>query len=326
MRTYNHLTLEEREKLYAMQEKGVSLRAIAQELKRSHTTLSRELKRNAKYGRAYIPCIAHKQTEKRLQRQRQKAALKDLLVFVYVREHLRMRWSPEQIAGRLPLDHPGHSIDDETIYRYIYDPNRRGERFQKYLPLHRLRRMKKFGRKTRRGRSIPGILSIDVRPKEANERTVIGHWETDNMEGIKTDKTVISSTVERVTRMTILMKLYQKTAHEKATGLIERFQHMPSKVRKSLTVDNGLENAHHTIVTKQLHMPVYACHAYHSWEKGTVENMNGRIRRYIPRGVSIDPISKEQVQTIEDSLNNTPRKCLNFKTPYEKMDELLQKD
>ncbi len=327
MKKYHHLTLLEREKLYAWKEKGLTIREIGKRLQRSHTTLLRELKRNTKYGATYTPCLAQEKTKKRLMVQRRKAALKDPLIFLYVREHLRLKWSPEQIAGRLPLDCPGYSINDETIYRYIYAPYRRThEHLQKYLTLQRPKRMKKYGRKVRRNHHIPGLVSIDSRPKEVNERIVVGHWETDNVLGKQGDDTVISTTVERVTKMTVLAKLENKTAFTKTDHLIKSFRTLPQKVRKTLTVDNGLENCGHQTITRRLKMPVYFCHAYHAWEKGTVENMNGRIRRYIPKGVSIDPIPVKTIQAIEGTLNNTPRKCLRFKTPYEKMDEELQKE
>ena len=92
-----------------------------------------------------------------------------------------------------------------------------------------------------------------------------------------------------------------------------------------MTVDNGAENANHKEITRSLNMAVYFCHAYHSWEKGAVENMNGRIRKFIPKGISMDPIDEKTIRAIEWKLNNTPRKCLGFRTPYEKLQKYLQR-
>ena len=134
--------------------------------------------------------------------------------------------------------------------------------------------------------------------------------------------TVLSVTVERTTRYTIMTKLKDRTATTKANAVIQQLQLFPSTARRSLTADNGLENIQHQRVTQETGMPVYFCHAYHSWEKGTVENMNGRIRRFIPKGVSMDKISPTFVQAIENSLNTTPRKCLQYRTPREMMNKL----
>ena len=120
MRKYNHLSLEEREKLYALKEKGLSLRKTAKQLKRDHASLSRELRRNAKYGIPYIPCKAHAKYLQRAEKQRYQAPLKSPRIYLYVKKHLKMKWSPETIAGRLSLDYPGNSITAETIYSYIY--------------------------------------------------------------------------------------------------------------------------------------------------------------------------------------------------------------
>lgn len=327
MRTFHHLSLEEREKLYGWQKENLSLREIAKRLSRSHTSLSRELQRNAKYGNPYLPCQAQKKADKRCLGQRRKAPLKSSLVYLYVREHLRMGWSPEEIEGRLPIDHPGNTIDDETIYRYIYQKDWyvKREKLWQYLTLCRKKRMKKGGRTVHRESRIPEAVSIDQRPKAVNKRKQIGHWESDNIIGKQTDKTALSVTVERVWRMTLLSKLRGKTADEKTKKLFIRMSILPDELRKTMTVDNGGENANHKQVKESLGMNVYFCHAYSSWERGTVENTNGRLRKYIPKGISIDTIGEEDIRAIEWKINNTPRKCLGFKTPYEKFQEYLTK-
>lgn len=327
MRTFHHIMLEEREKLYGWQKEGLSLRKIAKKLGRSHASLSRELHRNAKYGAVYLPCRAQKKADKRTVRQRRKAPLKSSLVCLYVREHLRLGWSPEQIAGRIRIDHPGETIDDETIYRYIYQKDWyvRREKLWQHLTLRRKRRMKKDGRHVHRESRILEAVSIDKRSKVVAKRKQIGHWESDNVIGCQTDKTALSTTVERVLKVTLLSKLEAKTADAKTKVLFTRMARLPEKVRRTMTVDNGSENANHKEITESLGMDVYFCHAYHSWEKGSVENSNGRVRRFIPKGVSIDSIDEKTIQMIEWTLNNTPRKCLGFRTPYEALQEYLTK-
>lgn len=173
---------------------------------------------------------------------------------MYIREHLREPhlWTPEQIAGRLPIDHPGASITPETIYRYIY--SKKGERYKlfKYLPYGKKKRMKQNGRSVQivnRDGHVPGSISIDLRPEVVSLRSRIGDWESDLMEGKKSDDSIVSTTVEN-------------------------------------TID--------------------------------------RVRHFIPKGVSIDQIPEDKIKQIETILNNTPRKCLGYLTPNEKMLHYLQ--
>jgi len=310
--------------LYAFQKMGLSQREIGKRLKRSQSNLSRELQRNAKYGAVYIPCRAQKLSDKRGWKQRCHAPLKNPLVFLYVREHLRMGWSPDEIAGRLKLDHPGYSISYEAIYRYIYSKKMRRYKYWEYLTLGRKKRMKKGGRTVRRDCSgkIPGSISIDLRPEVVSLRVRVGDWETDNIIGKQTDRTALSVTVERVTKLTLLTKLLDRLSVTKRDALVRRLGVFPKAVRLTLTTDNGLENSNHQEISESLELLIFFCHAYHSWEKGTVENTNGRIRRYIPKGISIDDIPEEYIKEVEERLNSTPRKCLGYLTPYEKMEQL----
>ena len=327
MRSYQQLTLEEREIIYGMLLQGKTLRSIGEKLRRSHSSISRELRRNIKYGNEYfkneyLPSKAQKLAEKRAAKQRYKAPLKNPKTFVYVRKHLREDgWSPETIAGRISIDHPELSICHETIYQYIYAKRikSRGMHLEQYLTLKRKKRMRQNGRSVRRHSKIPEAVSIDLRPKAIEKRTQIGHWETDNVIGKQTDKTALSVTVERKTRLTIITKLQDRTAATKTRALIKRLQ---AHISRTLTTDNGAENTNHKQIADALDLAMYFCHPYHSWEKGTVENTNGRIRRYIPKGVSIDTLSDEYIVALEEKMNNTPRKCLQYLTPYEMMQKL----
>lgn len=317
MRTFHHLSLGEREKLFAWKEKGLSLRKIAKRLGRNVGSISHELRRHSKYGRAYLPCLAQRQADTWKQRQRYKAPLKCPQIFLYVREHLRMGWSPETIAGRLPIDHPGYTIDDETIYRYVYGRKQKWMKLWRYLVLHRKRRMKKEGRKVQQYARLASAIPITNRPMTINTRAFLGHWESDNMEGRRSDQTAVSVTVERVSRITRLKKLPDHTAEAKADCLIEQFFHEPLGLTKSLTVDRGPENSDHKSITRKTGAVVFACNPYHSWEKGTVENTIGRIRRHFPKGESVDTLTQRDLNTVEEMMNNTPRKVLGFLTPAE---------
>lgn len=315
--------MEEREKLFAFRSQGLSLREIGRRLDRDRTSLSDELRNNAPYGAEYIPCRAQRLSDKRGWRQRCHAPLKNPQVFLFVREHLREGWSPDAIAGRLPLVHPGESVSYETIYRYIYSKRMRRFEYWQYLTLGRKKRMKKNGRSVHRDSKIPGSISIDLRPEVVNLRSRVGDWETDNIIGKLTDKTALSVTVERVTKLTLLTKLLDRLAVTKRDALVRRLRVFPKEIRLTLTTDNGSENSLHKQISERLDLLMFFCHAYHSWEKGTVENQNGRIRRYIPKGISIDIFPEEYIHEVERRINSIPRKCLGYLTPYEKMNQVL---
>lgn len=326
---YKHMSLEEREQIAVLEAKGLSHHEIAEALGRNQSSISRELRTNIRYGKeyhgnTYIPCKAQALADKRAIKQRTKAPLKGPKIFLYVREHLRepYSWSPEQIAGRLPLDHPGSTISTESIYQYIYGKGKCYKLWQ-LLPLARKKRMQKGGRRVRRDSKIPGAVSIDLRPAEVATRQTSGHWETDNLGGKVSDTTGVSTTVERRSRAIFIDKLPNRTAATKAVALIDRLIPLPYHFRQTMTADNGAENTNHADVTTATNTAFYFCHAYHSWEKGTVENTNKLIRRFIPKGTSLDTVTPDLVKVIEYRLNSTPRKCLGFLTPYERMEQLM---
>ncbi|MBU2592084.1 IS30 family transposase [Patescibacteria group bacterium] len=327
MKDYCHLSLIDRERLWQLREQGLTFRQIGDILHRNHTTISREYRNNTKYGKKYLPYSANQKAIKESIKQRAKAPLKNPCVFLYVRQKIRAEgWSPETIAGRLPLDIPGESIHHETIYRYIYNPKKtREDKLWKYLVHHRKRRLRKNGRKVKRSSKIKNAVSIELRSKRVDPRTRIGDWETDNMEGVKKDKSVLTATVDRACRKTLINKLKDRKSITKIKSVGKRLNRLPKKALKTITADNGAENAKHEQLTKQVNIPVYFCHPYSSWEKGTVENTIGRIRRYLPKGTSLDKIPVSQIGIIEEKMNNTPRKCLGFLTPNEKFNQLLGK-
>lgn len=322
MKLYKHLSLEERERIFGFRQKGLSLQDIAKLLHRNVGTISRELGRHSKYGKRYLPCHAQREAVRVGLRQRRRSALKNPTVFLYVRTKLRNElWSPEIIAGRLKIDHPDQSICFETIYRYIYlNPRTKRDRLWQYLELHRRKRMVKNGRKVKEYTKLTEAIPIQLRPEHINNRSEVGHWETDNMEGKRSDKTAISVTIERLLRLTKLTKLEGHTAKVKTDAVITRLQEErktnPNLVR-SITFDRGPENSGYKEIAKKLDVEIYGCNPYHSWEKGGVENMNKRIRRFIPKGSSVEFITQQYLNILETKLNSTPRKVLNYLTPFE---------
>lgn len=327
---YRHLSLKERVEIYALWKQGVKKREIGRRIGRDVGTISRELKRNrSRWSKGYEPVKAHEIACKKEKEQRTKAPLKDVEVFVYVREKLRDDWSPEIIAGRLPLDIPGGHIVHETIYQYIYGKGRRYHLWKR-LPMHRKKRKQAKGRGVQKDTSqskIPQAVSIDFRSAGANNRRQIGHLETDLMEGVRSEKAAVTVLVDRKARHTSLSKVKNKTAETKEKVLtlqLKRLQSLSKSnkpIVKSITADNGKENTNHQKVSKETGVQFYFCHPYHSWEKGTVENTIKRVRRYIPKGTSIHSLTDEQILWVENKLNNRPMKVLNFKTPNEVMEQ-----
>ena len=315
MKKYRHLTLEEREILYAKREQGWKFRRIGELLGRSHTTLSREYKRNAPYFQQYLPCKAQKKYEKRCEKQRRKAPLKCPFVLLYVRKHLKYGWSPEIISGRLSVDNPKYSIHHETIYRYIYRRCNRRMHLEKYLTLKHKRRRKKYGRSVSKHNHIKNRVSIEERPPEIKERVTIGHWETDLMEGPRSGSGyVIQGNIERRSRVIRIRRMKDKKALTNTVTMYEMLKGMPVD---SITADNGKENAYHEVISNTMGVDYYFCHPYSSWEKGSIENAFKRVRKFIPKGMDISLFTDNQILEIENRINNTPMKCLGWLTPIE---------
>lgn len=317
---YTQLKESERVVIEILLEEGRSIRTISKRLDRNVGTISREIKRNKNQNSGqYIAIKAHKKAVKKSCDQRYKAPLKNPEIFLYVRKQLRALLTPEEIAGRLRINHPNQSIHHETIYRYIYNSKKtRGMQLWQYLKYHRKKRMRKFGRKVHKSK-IKNVVRIDERDKGILLRNKVGHWETDNMGGKTNDISSFCGTVERKTRYTILDVLETRQSVTKTESLVTDLSQFPEKFVQTITTDNGSENSDHKNWSTKMKIKVYFCNPYHSWEKGSIENVFTRVRRFIPKGTSIDTISKQQAKAIQERLNNTPRKCLNYLTPNEAM-------
>lgn len=326
-RSFKHLSLLEREKIFGWKKMGLSNREIGRRLNRHHTSIGREIKNNAKHGKAYFPCLAQKRSLRIGDRQRHHAPLKSPEIFLYVRTHLRSPffWTPEMIAGRIGLDIKESSVCLETVYSYIYSRGARQDKLWEYLPSGRKKRKKKHGRRVQNKGRVPNALSIDLRPKRIDKRKEVGHWETDNVEGPRPSKPALSVSQERVVRFTFMTRVINQTSKVKTQALTKRFKSLPQKLRLSITQDNGKENYGHEETRQELGAEMYFCHAYHSWEKGGVENRNRVVRRFFPKGTDFTLVSDEEVAKVEDIINSMPMKCLGFRTPYEKMDQLMLK-
>lgn len=317
-KTYNHLSLAERDRLAIYRAQGLSINEIARMLNRNKSTISRELQRNSgPVYKSYGGGSAELRARQRRRLASQRDRLKNERIRAYVRSKLHLGWSPEQIAGRLSNDAPGESISQEAIYQYIYHPTiRRQENLVPYLARAHWKRQLKHHRHTHRDPHIPDRISILQRPAYIEKRKQLGHWESDLIIS-RRSPVALNILVERKSRLTKLTKIAHHTPHSTRCAITKTLSHYPQHVRRSITYDNGHENLHHQMINKTLGTSSFFCEPYHSWEKGTVENTVGLVRRVFPKKTDFSTISTKDIKLLERRLNNRPRKSLYFKTPFE---------
>jgi transposase, IS30 family len=311
MKTYKHLNHDERDKLAIGINQGRSLRSIAKELRRSPSTLKRELLRN--HGpKIYTPHQAHERAMKRHHVAHKRTRLKSHALRHDVEALIMQGWSPEIVSGRLNKTEKHPPISHEAIYQWIYTD---APHLIPYLVRQHKQRFPKRHSRKHNKTHIPQRVSIHKRPAIVQSRKQPGHWEADLLVGKGT--AALEVAVERTSRFTRILKIKNKTADASSQALASILSKLPEKLRRTITYDNGSENVNHLQLNEQLQMRSYFCEPFHSWEKGAVENRNGIIRRFIPKGTDLSTIPPTQIQTIENWINDRPMKCLKFQTPAE---------
>jgi len=315
---YSHLSIDDREVILKMRENNKTFEEIGWKIGRSRSTISRELQRNVSSTGEYKAHLAQKYYQRRRERSKEPYRLNYKPLLNYVKSKLKQYWSPEQICGKVKLEHPQDSTMrtcPSTIYRWLRaDRQADGKYYQKFR--HGLRkRRKRYGSTENRGQ-IPDRRMIDQRPKVAENRSRIGDWESDSVVGRK-HKSYIATHVERKTRYTQAAKLASKSAEDYTIAALEIFKKIPSAKIKTFTVDNGKEFANFKQMEKGLAAKVYFANPYHSWERGTNENTNGLLRQFFPKGTDFNLVIQKEIDTAINLLNNRPRKCLKYRTPAE---------
>lgn len=325
---YQQLSLQERIDLQVARLRGLGVRAIGRQLGRSPATISRELRRNA--GQSpdeYQASSAQWQAKARrlVCRPREKLTPENELFEVVV-EMLRDRFSPEQIAGKLREmypETPSNYVCRETIYNAIYA-----------LPVGELRKeliiCLRQGKSSRRPRSggldrrnqIPNMVSIHVRPPEATDRVLPGHWEGDLIKG-KDNRSAVGTLNDLTTGYVMLIKLRDATATSVVEGFSAALNGMPLAARRTMTYDQGREMTRHAEITQRTGIKIYFADPHSPWQRGANENINGLIRQYLPKGTDLSVHSQEELDAIALSLNRRPRKRFGFKCPIEMMTERL---
>ena len=327
---YNQLCETERYMITCGLRAGHSIRQIALSLQRSASSISRELRRNRSTDNCYDAVLADKHAKERRYKPRREKKLdvhRGLRHYVVIK--LDKYWSPQQISGRLTKDFPtdkGMRISHETIYAYIYAMPKSNLRRELIAKLRRKHPQRfQHGRNPSKNKPrISDMVSIHDRPEDIEGRQVLGHWEGDLIIG-KDHKSAVGTLVERKSRYVFLAHLNKKTAQETRLSFTRKLVDVPEELRKSLTYDQGSEMSQHKILSTDLNMGVYFCDPRSPWQKGTVENTNGLIRQFLPKGSDLSGASQKTLDEISHLLNTRPRKSLDYQTPREVYTQELRK-
>jgi len=290
----------------------LSVTEIAGRLGRHRSTIYRELSRNHTEWH-YRPGLAHFKAQKRYPKKPSKLQT-NLVLYHYVYDRLRQGWSPEQISGRMRLEKQPFFICHESIYRYIYTTA--GNLLHQYLPKKKRRRKRCRSRQNHRCR-YGDIRLITKRPISIEKRSRLGHWEGDLI-AFKGKRTkTVTTLVERKSRMLTLIKNTSKVSNYVMSNIKENFNKRRHLICKTITFDQGGEFANYWLIERAVPCKVYYCEKRSPWQKGSNENMNGRLRRYLPKDADIDQVEQKDLDVLANKMNTLPRKCLGYQTPLE---------
>jgi len=323
--SYSHLNARERMSLFYLLQTGLSHRAIGLKLNRSHTSISREVKRNKRVDGSYCDRAAQIYADEKKAVPRHKRRYYNVKLRFYVIGKLKSDWSPEIISNRLIRDFP-HSqkqmrISPEMIYQWIYKDAEQGGTLYKYLVRTHKKRRKQRRYGSLRG-CIPNRVDISKRPGIVDKRSRYGDWEGDTMVGHRHQGRLVTH-VERKSRYLLTGKAFDGTASSFNNVSLALFRQVPGKYLKTLTLDNGSENSQFKQLEDELSLNVYFAKPYASWERGTNENTNGLLRRYFPKGTNFLKVTESELEKAVHSLNNRPRKCLKYRTPSEVFSSII---
>jgi len=313
--SYNNLTYDERECIEYFLEMKFNHAEVAKILNRSESTISREVRRNSHRWHGYQAAFAQQKYENRVFGKRYKPVLDNPEVFEHVQKRLALGWAPHVIAGRAKRENASIQVSTESIFRLAYHNFMKGGNLWRLLPSKRKRRKHHLGRPDQRGR-IEGRRFIEERPETVEKRNRFGHWEGDTIIG-RNHKGAIFTSIERKSRYMLAWNSVKKEAERMAHSVRLAFTSIPDKFKKSLTLDNGLEFTNHGDISNETGLDVYFSHPGCPYERGSVENGNRILRKYFPKGTDLRNVSHWRLKKVIDNINNTPRKILNYLTPYE---------
>lgn len=313
--SYTQLSASERNRLYELRTTtDLSLRAIAAELGRNQSTVSRELARNQSSATIYLPDSA--QAKMQARRQASKSAFSNIseASIAEIKQRLSEYHSPEQIVGRLRREGLA-KISHETIYQMIYADHENLNQYQQYLRQGRGKRRQRGGQNSKRGQ-IPGRIGIEHRPPIADAKIEIGHWESDTMIG-GNHSGVIVTHVDKASKFLVAGLGKNKTSVEVNQVTLSLFAPIPEVQLKTMTFDNGKEFSGHAELSKKLSISCYFANPYSSWERGLNEHTNGLLRQFFPKRTDFKIVTPEALEKAVNLINNRPRKSLDYQTPFE---------
>lgn len=313
MGQYTQLSITDRRRLHVFIEMGLSKTEIAKKLSRHRSTIYRELNRNEE-PEGYFPVVAQRKTEDRAKQKCPGKLHTDGVLRDYVIRSLEKGWSPEQISGRMKYKKISFYACHETIYQFIYAS--KDKTLYHYLAYKKPRRRRRYSRQEQPCR-YGKIRLITQRPESISTRARFGHWEGDTIEFRGTKQKIVTTLVERKSRMVYLIKNNSKHSHGVMDKIKAKFEGLPRKMCKTLTFDQGSEFADYRHLEQEIKCKVYYCETHSPWQKGSNENMNGRLRWYLPRETDIAKITQDELDQLAAKMNRCPRKCLGFKTPNE---------
>ncbi len=320
------LTLAERETLSRGLARQLSMRAIAAELGRSPSTVSREIKRNGGYA-TYRAGKAEQAAWKRARRAKRCRLSDNPALARIVATKLQLQWSPWQIAGWLKRIYPEdetYQVSHETIYKSLFIQARgalKKELLQHLRRTRTMRRSRHYTQKTDDHGRITDTVSIRERPAEVKDRAVPGHWEGDLLCGGTSSQ--IATLVERQTRYVMLARVKSKDTETVINALIKQAHKLPRELYKSLTWDRGKEMADHKRFSLDTNIKVYFCDPHSPWQRGSNENTNGLLRQYFPKGMDLSKVHQNRLNAVARRLNERPRETLNFRTPAERFSQCV---
>ncbi len=306
--SYTQLTQEQRYQISPLLKMGHNRTEIATVIGVHKSTVSRELRRN-RGQRGYRPKQAH---QKALSRRKKAKPRIPKATWMLIEDKLRQDWSPEQIAGWLKRN-KDIQISPERIYQYVLADKQAGGDLHKHLRCQKKRR-KRYGRYDRRGK-LPDRVSIEERPEIVDTRERLGDWEADTILG-KGRRHAIVTLTERKSRLALLSKVERRTAELVGEAIIHLLQPLTDLLH-TITGDNGKEFAQHQRIARELKIDFFFAHPYSAWERGANENMNGLVRQYIPKSRDLATVTDQELEVIMHKLNHRPRKCLDFRSPFE---------
>lgn len=320
-RRQQSLTLEEREEISRGIVANLSIRAIAIQLDRSPSTISREIDRNGG-DRRYRAAKAEQNALDRALRPKVCKLVLNRPLSKVVESKLKIDWSPQQIAGWLKRANPDNEhnrVSHETIYRSLFIQARGALKKELQECLRSKRSIRRAKRSSLKGiglGAMPNAISISERPASAEDRAVPGHWEGDLIQGSK--NTFIATLVERHTRYVMLAKVADKRSETVVSALIKQAHKLPSELYKSLTWDRGSEMTNHQRFTLETNIKVYFCDPQSPWQRGSNENTNGLLRQYFPKGTDLSVHSQAELDRVARRLNERPRMTLDYETPADR--------